>query len=284
MDATRSGSLDSGTDVPGVESASQPFVGRWNHLVSNTNWEKGRIIFQWREALVSAEAPASEHSDDAWSRRVGGITAQHVGRLRRVSQRFGTTYSEYDGLFWSHFQAALDWDDAEMWLEGAVQNGWPVSQMRRNRWETLGAVAEQEPREDEVVTSELDEDFEPAINSAPDEKTVEPSYSEVQAGPRPDGPDFGDEEDDRRGGSGKQLSSDEDPQGAAIYADENDRETIEFVQPFANLAELPEDLGEAFESYKLAILRHKSDDWAQITRDDMLGTLEALKQLVLAPG
>ena len=120
-----------------LDAASQPFVGQWNQLVSTTNWDKGRIIFDWREALIEAEAPAVEYSDEAWSRRVGNVTGQHVGRLRRVFQRFGTTANDYEGLFWSHFQAALDWEDAEMWLEGGVQNEWSVSQMRRQRWEKV---------------------------------------------------------------------------------------------------------------------------------------------------
>src|SRR6185436_17155065 len=110
--------------LPEIE---QPFVGRWNLLISTTNWEKGRIIHEWREALIVASAPAADYSDEAWSRRVGGVTSQHVGRLRRVFQKFSGSYDRYRGLFWSHFQAAIDWDDAEMWLEGAVQNNWPVS-------------------------------------------------------------------------------------------------------------------------------------------------------------
>ena len=120
-----------------LDAASVPFVGRWNQLVSNTNWEKGRIIYQWREALVASQAPATEYSDEAWSSRVGGVTGQHVGRLRRVYQRFGQVYEDYPGLYWSHFQASVDWDDAEMWLEGAVQNNWSVSSMRNQRWDTM---------------------------------------------------------------------------------------------------------------------------------------------------
>ena len=56
-----------------------------------------------------------------------------------------------------------------------------------------------------------------------------------------------------------------------------------FVRPFENLADLPEDVGEAFESFKLSIIRHKADDWQAFAREDMLGTLEALKELTLAP-
>lgn len=51
-----------------LDAASQPFVGQWNQLVSTTNWEKGRIILDWREALIEAQAPAVEYSDEAWSR------------------------------------------------------------------------------------------------------------------------------------------------------------------------------------------------------------------------
>ena len=263
----------------GVIDASQPYVGRWNRLVSTTNWEKGRIIHQWREALAAAEAPATESSDEAWARLVGGVTGQHTGRLRRTYRRFGETYADYEGLYWSHFHAALEWDDAEMWLEGAVQNGWSVSQMRRTRWETLGGDKRNEPRDEDVTTSELDEDFEPALNRDPDGSTIEGRYDEAQSGPRHDGPDFGDEDSDEEAArSGHARERD----GAAIYTEEEEP-AIEFVRPFQNLAELPDDLAEAFEAFKLAILRHKADDWRQISRDDVLASLDALKELATAP-
>ncbi len=58
---------------------------------------------------------------------------------------------------------------------------------------------------------------------------------------------------------------------------------VDFVRPFAELTELPDDLSAAFEAFKLAILHHKLDDWRQIAREDVLASLEALKQLVVAP-
>ena len=65
---------------------------------------------------------------------------------------------------------AVDWDDAEMWLEGAVQSQWSVSAMRRQRVETLGLV-EQMPVDDEtmVVAGGTDEDFDTALNVPPQE-------------------------------------------------------------------------------------------------------------------
>src|SRR3990172_8754082 len=123
---------------------STEYVGRWNRLVSTTNWEKGRIIHQWREALRQAGAAVGSGTDEAWSRQVGNVTPQHVGRLRRVYERFGDVFEQYRGLYWSHFQAALDWPDAEMYLQGAVQSDWSISEMRAQRWRGTGALGGQQ--------------------------------------------------------------------------------------------------------------------------------------------
>ena len=258
-------------DSRNLEEASQPFVGRWNRLVSNTNWEKGRIIYQWREALRASGAPNSEYSDEAWSLRVGGVTGQNVGRLRRVYQRFGQSFENFDGLFWSHFQAAIDWDDAEMWLEGSVQNGWSVARMRTKRWETMGALASEQPDADDVVAGELDEDFEPALNTPPHKTDA----GDVAEGPADEGPDFGDE----TGHAETPLCDDDDPTVGDLAVDE----VAQLVRPFEKLSDLPEDLATAFESFKLALLHHKLAGWQEIGCAQVLAALDALKQLAVAP-
>jgi len=254
----------------GTNETSQPFVGRWNHLVSTTNWEKGRIIAEWRQSLLDAKRPAREYSDDAWARLVGAVTGQHVNRLRRVYERFAKTYTEYQGLYWSHFHAAMDWVDAEMWLEGAVQSKWSVSQMRRQRWEAMGAVESERPLDEEIVTADLDEDVDPAVAREAAAQRVPDSLAEVQGPPIPEGADFGDEDE---------VST----RARKDDASREPEETIPLVRPFANLAELPDDLAEAFEAFKLAILRHKAEGWRQVTLDDVMGALESLKQLAWAP-
>lgn len=55
------------------------------------------------------------------------------------------------------------------------------------------------------------------------------------------------------------------------------------VRPFASLPPLPPDVNDAFEAYKLCILRHKLAGWQEISRDDLLLSLDALKQLALQP-
>ena len=171
-------------DPHDMDTASLPFVGRWNQLVSNTNWEKGRIIYQWREALRESGAPATEYSDEAWGRRVGGVTGQHVGRLRRVFQRFGTITFGLRRPALEPLSGGQDWDDAEMWLEGAVQNSWSVSHMRHQRWETMGQLEADRPRDEDVVTSELDEDFEPANNEPAERREVQLVCRQACGAPR----------------------------------------------------------------------------------------------------
>lgn len=263
-----------GTETALIEETSQQYLGRWNRLISTTNWEKGRIILEWREALIASGAPATEYSDEAWSRRVGNVTPQHVGRLRRVAELFGAVRDDYPGIYWSHFQAALDWHDAEMWLEGAVQNGWSVAQMRNQRWEALGAPDDDRPRDEDVVTSELDEDYTPT-------EMVAFGEPETVRGPRDDEDERSDFNRERSGRAEYESGSpsDEPP----FDADGPARQTPPEVRPFANLAELPEDLSEAFEAFKLAILRHKLADWAEVPRDDVLAALDSLRQLALAP-
>jgi hypothetical protein len=250
-----------------VDRTSEQFLGRWKRLVSTTNWEKGQIIHEWREALVAADAPVAEYSDEAWSRRVGNVTPQHVGRLRRVFESFGAVHDDYPGLYWSHFQAALDWDDAELWLEGAVQNDWSISEMRHKRWETHGALAADEPRDDDrALASPVDEDAEAA------EPAVEVTTGTFDVVQQPEV--SADVNDGARGETNDEAQS--------LY-DSRQGEAAAPVRPFADLPALPPDVNDAFEAYKLCILRHKLAGWQEISRDDLVFSLESLVQLALAP-
>ncbi|MFM7072681.1 MAG: hypothetical protein ACKO38_12905 [Planctomycetota bacterium] len=268
-------------------AASQPFVGRWNKLISMTNWDKGRIVHDWRASLIAAGAASAGYSDETWSRLVGGVTPQHVGRLRRVYARFGERRENFPTLFWSHFFAANEWEDAEMWLEGATRSRWSVSQMRRQRWEALGGAEAERPRDEEIVSSELNEDM-PATEER--DEPLRGKTTEIPSGPRHDGPDFGDE---GGGGSSGGASFDGDVrdfdgnetsgQSADGIAATAKRAADPPVRPFANLPPLPDDLADAVERMKLALLRLKADGWRDFSCADCCAVLEAMKELALAP-
>lgn len=256
--------------MPLVDEASLEFLGRWNKLVSLTNWEKGRIICAWRDALVTAGAPMSSYTDEEWSRRVGNVSPQHVGRLRRVHERFGGAEGQYPGLYWSHFQAVLDWDDGEMWLEGASQNGWSIAEMRRQRWVALGGSEEAIPTEEPAAAAELDEDASPAETAS----DVSQSFAEVH-GTLDDEPEAGSPFD--ADGESALVAQE------SVYDTEVDTEAPAVERPFENLAQLPDDLNEAFDRFRLAILSHKLTGWSDVALDDVLSALDALKRLALAP-
>lgn len=265
--------LETQQDTTTTDESSLPFVGRWHTLISTTNWEKGRIICEWRRAKQAAGEEVSEYSDEAWAQLVGEVTSQHVGRLRRVFERFGDVYQEYEGLYWSHFHAGLDWDDAEVWLEGALQQGWSVARMRRQRDEAHGKAADADEAHvmhTRISSDELSGDGQLAT-------VVDPESGEVASAT---GSDRASEKASDRASQRPQGSEDLDLEDASARAAER---TSPKLRPFETLAELPDDLADAFEAMKLAILHHKLSGWDQVARDDVLASLDALRQLALAP-
>lgn len=266
---------------PLVEQLSESHVGHWNSLISRTNWEKGELILQWRSAMIEAELPKAAYSDDAWARRVGNVTPQHVGRLRRVAERFASKSSDYSGLYWSHFQAALDWEDAEMWLEGAVQSRWSVAQMRVQRWEAIGAPDELKPREEDVFTAELDEDVNPrndsyassAVADQPTAKTAEIGPADIVEGFDSDRPPFETDETE----TVKKPKKSDSKTGEDLSSGLS---TGEVLDSLGNFSDMPEDLAEALEVLKVAILNHKLGGWKELSPPKLIKKLELLKSLI----
>ena len=224
-----------------------------------------------RDPAAGRRSADNRWTDEAWSRQVGNVTPQHVGRLRRVYERFGPVFEQYAGLFWSHFHAALDWPDAEMYLEGAVQSGWSVSQMRQQRWEALGGLPEPNPREADVVAAEWDEDV-AVSDDGPLPAVISDSLGEVRSADEDSGGDYDAEPYDA------DQSGPPDAVGSVA-----DVPAAPPLRPFEALPPLPPDLNEAFDLFRLAILNHKVSGWREISRNDVLSVLESLKQLALAP-
>lgn len=253
-----------------VDAMLHEYVGRWQKLVSTTNWDKGRIICQWRDALVDAGAPATVYSDQSWANLVGNVTPQHVGRLRRVYTRFGDFQDAYPGLFWSHFQAALDWDDADQWLDNAQQCGWSVSKMRSERWQANGSPADSKPRDEDIVTSEMDEDVDPRDDSDDNRDSLLDETRDTMR----DAGDFGDDDDD----DSAPFDADADRQSLEAMLDGDDRPPARI---FESVGDLPSDLSDALESMKVAIIHHRLSGWQEVSCDDVLTILKGLQKLAL---
>ena len=260
-------------DLQRASQLAEPFVGQWNELISTTNWDKGRIISEWRKEMIESGVDATQYSDEAWSRRVGGVTAPHVGRLRRVYERFADSYDSYEGLYWSHFLAALDWKDAPMWLEGAQQEGWSISAMREKRWQAEGAVESNRPNNSQIVAVETDEDVTLPAQGGGQNREFDADAGPVASGPSFEGPDFGDEEElQSLGGNTKEEAIPSAVTEAEVSGTP--------VQPFIGLPPLPDDLTDALEMFKLALLRHKSNDWRDVELPVVEKYLEAIGVMI----
>jgi hypothetical protein len=256
---------------PLIDQLSEPIVGQWNVLVSQTNWEKGTLILSWRNELMAAGLPNTDYSDDAWARRVGNVSPQHVGKLRRVAERFREKHTNFAGLYWSHFNTALDWDDAELWLEGAVQNHWSVAQMRVQRWETIGGSDEQKPSEEDIITAEIDEEvYRPSPPDRIEGRNVEIGAAdalETVAVPNPVAEPL----------KKKEQSKKDKPKHAESNGDVPS--TGELLVSLKSVSEFPADLAEPLELLKVAILNHKLASWKAVSVEQVRRSLDALKML-----
>jgi len=261
---------------PLIDQLSAPIVEQWNVLVSQTNWEKGAIILNWRNELMAAGLPNTVYSDEAWARRVGNVSPQHVGRLRRVAERFGEKNKDFSGLYWSHFNTALDWDDAELWLEGAVQKDWSVAQMRFQRCEALGASDEQKPHDEDIFVTEIDDD---SYYRQPDR--IEGRTAEIgiaDALDESDAPPFA------VSPVAEPSTKKEHPKKEKAKTELNDDipTTKELLMSLADISDFPVDLAEPLELLKIAILSHKLAGWKAIPAERVCRSLEALKMLTNA--
>jgi len=265
-----------------VEELSVDSIGRWNRLISRTNWEKGEVIHRWRTQLKGANLPNSSYSDESWSRRVGNVSPQHVGRLRRVFERFGASREQYPALYWSHFQAALDWDDAEKWLEEANANQWSVAIMRNKRWETLGAPADMKPKDKDIILAEFDEDVSPANDSQTILEGSESRIEPVEKSRKSPGDsdlddipfDLDDKPDTADTAKGKKTTETEETELLS---------TGEILMKLSNMLKtLPDDLSDAFEQLKVAILSHKLSGWKEVDQQHVLTCLDLMRTVVPA--
>ena len=271
--------------APLINEIAVEFIGFWNRLISQTNWEKGKVIYSWRTRLVEAGLPRSVYSDEAIAQRIGGISSQHVGRLRRVYEKFGADDApwrgeEYKSLYWSHFQAALDWDDAPRWLKKASVEALSVAQMRIARWEEYGAPADRKPKESDIVASEPDEDVNPRNDSQAEFlDTVPVALSEEK-------------DEAKKSAAPEETPSpdDEKPENSALLEAKGADEpwtspvapTGEILRAMGDFPALPDDLARPIAELKEAILNHKVSGWADVSQNDLVVWLGALRGLALS--
>ena len=283
---------------PLIDEIASEFVGFWNRLVSQTNWEKGKVIHSWRVKLIEAGLPRRIYSDESIAQRIGNVSPQHVGRLRRVYERFGAS-EPLPNLFWSHYQAALDWEDADDWLRQASDEKLSVAQTRVARWEKYGAPPARKPKESEIIVEEPDADVNPFNDSDADFGAYDPTdpdadYPRSNGGRReyesgddaisPTEGELGDKEK-----KAKKSKKDAEVDLGEFEGDDEPWEseptrqsTADVLDGMSKLDPIPTDFAEAFEALKVAIMTRKLASWDDVQPVQIAAYLSATKRLLVS--
>jgi hypothetical protein len=109
--------------APRTEDTESALIARALSALSRCNWEVGECAALWTKRFARGRTDADFAS-------LVGLSPDQVYQRRRVWETFGDVSGNYPQLKWSHFYAALNWDDAAECLQWAqdVQAG--VAEMR----------------------------------------------------------------------------------------------------------------------------------------------------------
>lgn len=126
---------------PPLQETEQELIDRAQSALNQCNWVIGECAARWTERY------AKGRTDADFGARIG-LSGDQVYQRRRVWETFSDVQSEYANVRWSHFYAALNWDDAAECLQWADEMGATVAEMkawrRAQRGEDLTQQAEEE--------------------------------------------------------------------------------------------------------------------------------------------
>lgn len=140
-----------------AESEEQ-LVSRAQEAVSHCRWVVGECAQKWTERYARGRT-------DADFANLIGLSADQVYQRRRVWETFAASRDDFKSLKWSHFYAALTWEDAVDSLRWAEETRSTVAEMRAwrraQRGEDLSVDAVEEairfvPAEPEFVNDLAD--------------------------------------------------------------------------------------------------------------------------------
>lgn len=108
--------------VQAVVSESD-LISRAQTALSECNWIVGECAAQWTQRYARGRT-------DADFGGLIGLSGDQVYQRRRVWETFADVHAEYSKLKWSHFYAALTWDDASECLQWANENDATINEMK----------------------------------------------------------------------------------------------------------------------------------------------------------
>lgn len=125
-----------------VKESEEQLVQRAQAALSRCNWEIGECAAMWTQRFARGRT-------DADFGALIGLSGDQVYQRRRVWETFNDVHERYSELKWSHFYAALNWDDAADCLQWAQDMSATVAEMkawrRAQHGEDLSTPAEEPP-------------------------------------------------------------------------------------------------------------------------------------------
>src|ERR1700733_3775328 len=128
--------------LPEIRESEEELVSRAQVAVSQSNWVVGECASKWTQKYARGRT-------DADFAVLLGLTADQVFQRRRVWETFAEVYASYPSLKWSHFYAALTWEDAPECLQWADENQATVAEMKAWRRAMRGENLSVEPSGDD---------------------------------------------------------------------------------------------------------------------------------------
>jgi hypothetical protein len=114
-----------------ITESEDELISRAQSAVSQCNWSVGECAFKWTQKYARGRT-------DADFGALVGMSPDQVFQRRRVWETFADVHLTYGGLKWSHFYAALNWDDAPECLQWAEENQATVAEMKAWRRASRG--------------------------------------------------------------------------------------------------------------------------------------------------
>jgi len=124
-----------------VKETEDQLIQRAQQALSRCNWEIGECAAAWTKRFARGRS-------DADFGALIGLSGDQVYQRRRVWETFSDVYDRYSELKWSHFYAALNWDDSAECLQWAHDMSSTVAEMKAWRRAQHGedlSVAADEP-------------------------------------------------------------------------------------------------------------------------------------------
>uniref|UniRef100_A0A7C2P498 Uncharacterized protein n=1 Tax=Schlesneria paludicola TaxID=360056 RepID=A0A7C2P498_9PLAN len=111
------------TAVAAPAETEADLVARAQASISQCQWEVGECAALWTRRFARGRT-------DADFAQLIGLSPDQVYQRRRVWETFSDARTSFPALRWSHFYAALNWDDAAECLQWAQDIGATVAEMR----------------------------------------------------------------------------------------------------------------------------------------------------------